>query len=101
MNTWILLTPSVGYSRYAESTGSKRRDSLLTIRRQVCPLNMSASKYPRPGFRIAPLSLLEILDVPYLRHSLRKLCGKDVVVSELDESSWRRFSEGAGCEMGK
>jgi hypothetical protein len=54
---------------------------------------MSASKYPRPGFRIAPASLHEVLEGPQVHPVVEKLCGEKLKMVDLDESTWTRFGD--------
>lgn len=49
---------------------------------------MGISKYPRNGFRLAPLALKEILDVFAPKHLVKQ---ENIKLFELDESSWERF----------
>ncbi len=51
---------------------------------------MGISTYPRYGFRLAPLSLKEILDVNVPKHLVGQ---EDIKFYELDESSWEKFGE--------
>jgi len=62
---------------------------------------MSASKYPRPGYRIAPSSLREILDDNSTNECVKKLSDKDLKLSELDEGSWTRFGTRVCRELGR
>jgi hypothetical protein len=63
--------------------------------------NMSISRYPRPGFRIAPLSLREILNVRIPHRAARKLGRTHVTLAELDESSWTQFDDKVCRELGE
>src|SRR5579864_7868083 len=60
---------------------------------------MSATNYPRPGFRIAPKSLREALDAGPPNPVIKKLCGEDLKFSELDETTWTRFGDQVSRQM--
>src|SRR5437773_7007448 len=48
---------------------------------------MSVSRYPRPGHRIAPLLLREVLQCPWPDAR----ASQSLKLSDLDESAWARF----------
>ena len=53
---------------------------------------MGISWYPRPGHRIAPLALREILDAPLPDHLLGRSCPTHMRrLSDLDETAWSHF----------
>ena len=53
---------------------------------------MGISWYPRPGHRIAPLALREILDAPLPDHLLGRSCPAHMRrLSDLDETAWSHF----------
>ncbi len=53
---------------------------------------MGISWYPRPGHRIAPLALREILDAPLPDHLLGRSCPAHMHrLSDLDETAWSHF----------
>src|SRR6516225_10154529 len=53
---------------------------------------MGLSQYPRPGFRLAPALLQEVLNVPVPPKLLPARQRGSLKVCELDESVWQRFS---------
>ncbi len=52
---------------------------------------MPVSRYPRPGQRLAPLALRELLGVQVPPGLLGNAHTKPISFAELDESAWRRF----------
>lgn len=62
---------------------------------------MGISRYPRPGYRIAPFSLREILDVPVPKHLIKDEVSQDMRLCDLDESAWDRFIPETCNELAK
>lgn len=62
---------------------------------------MGASHYPRLGFRLAPRSLQEILDVPVLDSQIAQPPRLNLKCSELDENSWAQFNTRICRELGR
>jgi hypothetical protein len=62
---------------------------------------MGTSPYPRLGFRLAPRSLQEILDVPVLDSQIEQPALLNLKCSELDENSWVHFNRRTCRELGK
>ena len=54
---------------------------------------MGRSRYPRRGHRLAPATLRELLQVPVPAKYLRVQDDTPVLLCDLDESSWERFTE--------
>jgi hypothetical protein len=53
---------------------------------------MPLSRYPRPGCRLAPEALRELLrDTPAPRRLLGRTCKEPIQLADLDESAWTRF----------
>ena len=49
-------------------------------------------RYPRPGQRIAPITLRDMLQVPVPRHAVDLGVPPDVLLCDLDETAWERWS---------
>ncbi|MHC4177772.1 MAG: sigma factor-like helix-turn-helix DNA-binding protein [Planctomycetota bacterium] len=54
---------------------------------------MARSRYPRPGHRLAPAALGELLFVPVPRQYLDERHDPDLLLCDLDETAWEQFSE--------
>jgi hypothetical protein len=52
---------------------------------------MGISRYPRPGHRIAPVTLTDVLDVPIPRRLKMGGLARDIKLYNLDETIWKRF----------
>jgi hypothetical protein len=53
---------------------------------------MPISRFPRYGFRIAPTSLREVLEVPLPRHFHCGTSAEGLKLCDLDEQAWKQFS---------
>ena len=63
---------------------------------------MGISRYPRPGHRIAPLALREILDAPLPEHLLgRSRPAYMHKLSDLDETAWSHFGPEVCRQLGE
>lgn len=62
---------------------------------------MGTSQYPRPGYRLAPRCLHEILDVTISGSQIEQSLGARLKLSDLDERSWAHFSESACRKLGQ
>ena len=63
---------------------------------------MGISRYPRPGHRIAPLALREILDAPLMYYlPSRSRPSHMHKLSDLDETSWSHFGPEVCCQLGE
>jgi hypothetical protein len=62
---------------------------------------MSASRYPRPGSRIAPVALREILDFEVADVPLRGSYPPRLRFCDLDERSWTHFTAGMCRELAR
>jgi hypothetical protein len=54
---------------------------------------MAVRGYPRHGLRLAPKSLIELLDIPMSRHLLARTSGAVTRLADLDEAVWDLFDE--------
>ncbi len=62
---------------------------------------MGISRYPRPGHRIAPLALREILDAPLPHHLPAHSCPSHMrKLSDLDETTWSHFAPEVCRQLG-
>lgn len=57
---------------------------------------MAVNRYPRRGYRLAPALLRELLEIPPPLELVASFHCGDLLLSDLDESVWRRF-DGASC----
>jgi hypothetical protein len=62
---------------------------------------MGTSQYPRPGYRLAPRCLQEILDVTVSGSQIEQSLAVDLKLSDLDESSWTQFSKSTCRKLGQ
>ena len=63
---------------------------------------MGISRYPRPGHRIAPLALREILDAPLPDHLLARSRTTHMHrLSDLDETAWSHFGPEVCRQLGE
>jgi hypothetical protein len=61
---------------------------------------MARSRYPRPGHRLAPATLRDLLYVPVPATYLRGKEGSDLLLCDLDETAWERFGEQVCGQLG-
>lgn len=52
---------------------------------------MGISRYPRPGHRVAPFTLTDVLDVSIPRSLKVEGLTRDIKLCNLDETTWRQF----------
>ena len=62
---------------------------------------MVRSRYPRPGHRLAPVALRELLEVPVPRKYFQDGESPGMLLSDLDETAWERFSEETCRHLGE
>ncbi len=60
---------------------------------------MAKSRYPRPGHRLAPKSLRELLQVPVPARFLKRTEDSGLLLCDLDETAWNRFGEDVCREL--
>ena len=71
------------------------RDALMRLEREGLVITL-----PRQGYRVAPVSLTDVLDMFHLRAALERACMERIVLHASDEqlealNSFRRFDAGA------
>ena len=62
---------------------------------------MVRSRYPRPGHRLAPSALREMLEVPVPQQYLQDHESAGTQLCDLDETAWERFGEDVCRQLGQ